>query len=90
MSARTPEEEVEEKNWRDALGTAPERDFTRRSFVCAPAMVKKELVNGHRTWSPYDPSKFSKEEYDLVEGMWDHEHCAVCWQKIQAGDPYWQ
>ena len=53
-------------------------------------MVKKVTVNGHRMWTQYDPAKFSKAEYDIFEGMWDHEHCAVCWQKIQTGDPYWQ
>jgi hypothetical protein len=90
MTARTPEEEYEEQNWRDALGTAPKRDFTQRVFACTPAMVKKELVKGARMWSQYDPAKFTKEEYDIVEGMWDHEHCAVCWHRILTGDTYWQ
>lgn len=90
MTTRTPEEEYEERQWRDALGAAPKRDFVQRAFACTPAMVKKELVNGHRMWSQYDPAKFTKEEYDIVDGMWDHEHCAICYAKIKTGDAYWQ
>jgi hypothetical protein len=89
MSDCKPEEEHEEGNWRDALGDAPKHDFVKRVFACSPAMVKKEPVNGHRMWSKYDPARFSIEEYEVVEGMWDHEHCSVCWQKIQTGNPYW-
>ena len=79
-----------EKIWRDALGSSPARDFTSRVFACKPAMVKKTLVNGHRMWTEYDPSKFSAEEYEIVPGMWDHEHCAICSAKIREGDSYWQ
>jgi hypothetical protein len=82
--------EYDEQVWRDALGNAPARDFASRVFVSKPAMVKKEPVNGHRMWTEYDPAKFSEEEYEMVPGMWDHEHCRVCWQKIQEGDTYWQ
>lgn len=80
----------DEKQWRDALGTQPARDFQLRVFYSAPAMVKKEPVNGHRMWSKYDPTKFSDAEYELMPGMWDHEHCAICWEKIGEGDAYWE
>ena len=52
-------------------------------------MVKKDPVNGHRMWTPFDAATFSKEEYDVVEGMWDHEHCAVCGERIESGNLYW-
>ena len=85
-----PSEEFDDKHWSDALGSSPARDFTSRLFTCKPAMVKKELVNGHREWTEYDPARFTPEEYEIVPGMWDHEHCAVCWQKIEEGDTYWE
>ena len=83
-------DEHDQKVWRDALGDSPARDFTTRVFRPKPAMVKKELMNGHRMWTEYDPAKFSEEEYKLVPGMWDHEHCAICWATIQDGDTYWE
>jgi hypothetical protein len=72
------------------LETAPARDFTSQIFSSAPAMVKKEPVNGLRIWTKYDPATFSDSEYEIVPGMWDHEHCSICWKKIQEGAPYWQ
>ena len=80
----------EEQWWVHALGTAPVRDFTLRVFSVKPAMVKKEPVNGHRMWTEYDSAKYSEADYDLVPGMWDHEHCAICFGKIQEGDTYFQ
>lgn len=80
----------EDQWWVHALGTSPAPDFTPRVFSVKPAMVKKEPVNGHRMWTEYDPEKFSEVEYDVVPGMWDHEHCAICYAKIQEGDAYWQ
>ncbi len=91
VSHKTVSEQMsEEQWWVHALGAAPMRDFTSRVFTRKPAMVKKEPVNGHRMWTEYDPTRFSEEEYDLVPGMWDHEHCAICFAKIQEGDTYWQ
>jgi hypothetical protein len=84
------EEEFDDKHWQDALGSAPVLDFTSRVFTCKAAMVKKEPVNGHRIWTEYDPATFSEEEYEIIPGMWDHEHCAVCWARIQESDQYWE
>lgn len=27
--------------------------------------------------TPYDP-----EEWDLVPGAWDHDHCSLCWAHV--------
>jgi hypothetical protein len=86
----TPDADYNHQEWRDALGDTPARDFRRRIFSCSPAMVKKQPVNGHRMWTEYDPATFSDAEYDIVPGMWDHEHCSVCGEKIQEGDTFWQ
>jgi hypothetical protein len=27
--------------------------------------------------------------FEVIEGGWDHEHCDVCWARIEDGDTYW-
>ena len=29
------------------------------------------------------------ERFEVIEGGWDHEHCDVCWLRIDPGDWYW-
>jgi hypothetical protein len=29
------------------------------------------------------------DQFELLEGGWDHEHCNVCWLRIEPGDWYW-
>ena len=36
------------------------------------------------TGGTYDPDKFR-----LIETGWDHDHCYICWQRIEPGDAYW-
>src|SRR4029450_8153374 len=74
----------------DPLGTSPLLDFAERVFASSPAMVKKEPVNGHRMWTKFDESRYNATEYDIVAGMWDHEHCSVCYERIADGDRYWE
>ena len=31
-----------------------------------------------------DPSKF-----EVIKDGWDHEHCDVCWARVEEGDTYW-
>ena len=71
-----------------SLGEELTLDFHPHLFHAAPAMVKKDPVNGMRMCTKYDPEKYSPEEYDIIEGMWDHEHCAVCYAKFVDGDTY--
>jgi hypothetical protein len=63
--------------------------FTQTVFLSYPALVNKELVNGHRPWKPYYGEEYDKEKYDLIEDMWDHEHCSICNFKISEGNTYW-
>lgn len=53
-------------------------------------MVKKETVNGCRVWREYDPDEYTKEQYELVPDLWDHEHCAICSKRIVRGEPYFE
>lgn len=74
----------------EPLGTHPILDFAERVFVPIAAMVKKEPVNGHRMWTQFDASRYDADEYDIVPGMWDHEHCCVCGKRIADGNRYWE
>jgi hypothetical protein len=76
--------------WWDGLGDSPARDFVRKEFACSAAMVKRTPEHGRRMWTKYDADNFSDAEYEIVPGLWDHEHCTVCWLKIQKGDAFWQ
>ncbi len=83
-------DDYNDQYWRDALGESPARDFKHQIFACRSAMVKKKPVNGHRMWTEFDPTTFSDAEYDIVPGMWDHEHCCVCWDSIKQNDSYFE
>jgi hypothetical protein len=67
-----------------------DRNFTQRLFLSQPALVAKQPVNGHRAWREYKGEPYDKSEFDLVEGMWDHEHCAICFFTISDGFTYWE
>ena len=66
-----------------------DKTFSRAVFIPYPALVRRELVNGHRNWEPYYGGEYNKEKYDLVKDMWDHEHCSICNFKITTGKTYW-
>lgn len=66
-----------------------DKTFAQTIFIPYPALVRRELVNGHRNWKPYYGGEYNKEKYDLVKDMWDHEHCSICNFKITEGKTYW-
>ena len=66
-----------------------DKTFSQSIFHSYPALVCKELVNGHRMWKPYDGKEYDKDKYDLVKDIWDHEHCSICNFKILDGHTYW-
>lgn len=66
-----------------------DREFSVETFHPYPALLSREPVRGARMWKPYQGGDYDQEEFELVEGMWDHEHCSVCNFKITAGQTYW-
>jgi hypothetical protein len=66
-----------------------DKNFAVETFHAYPALVSKEPVNGHRMWSPYYGGDYDKEKFDMVDGMWDHEHCSICESKIRDDNSYW-
>lgn len=66
-----------------------DKDFDQVVFSNFPGLISKKLVNGHRMWKPYKGGNYTQEEFDLIEDMWDHEHCSLCDFKIMDGHTYW-
>jgi len=64
--------------------------FVCRTFRSRPALIRKGLVNGHREIKDYHGEPYNAEVFDLVEGVWDHEHCSVCYFTILDGQTYWE
>ena len=73
------------RTWKETI----DKTFRQTVFHPCPALVQKELVNGHRMWQPYEDGDYDKAKYDVVEDMWDHEHCSICNFRIIAGHTYW-
>ncbi len=86
----------------DELQITPEQltlfrrcQFARRVFVSYPSLRSIKPMGDEdddETWhlsKPYTGEPFNPEEYELLEGDWDHEHCDVCWAKIVDGISYW-
>ena len=38
---------------------------------------------------PYRGEPFDPGEYELQDDGWDHEHCDVCWARVEDGMAYW-
>jgi hypothetical protein len=38
---------------------------------------------------PYRGEPFDPDQYELVEGDWNHEHCDVCHAHVEDGMSYW-
>jgi len=74
----------------NAFAEIGDRHFEQRTFSSRPALVAKEPVNGQRMWRDYHGEPYDSSKFDLVEGMWDHDHCSVCWFSIKDGHTYWE
>jgi len=81
---------ITDSEFSDALGSNPKLDFIFKQFFTSPAMVAKKPINGHRMWTKYDSERYTPSEYEVVEDMWDHEHCSVCYYKIKPKMSYWE
>jgi hypothetical protein len=80
----------DDEYYRNEFAEITDRQFSQRTFSSHAALVAKEPVNGHQVWSDYHGEPYDTSKYDLVEGMWDHEHCSVCLFSIKDGYTYWE
>jgi len=78
------------EDFRKQFAGIKDRAFVQQTFATRPGLVAKEPVNGHRMTKDYHGEQYDESKFDLVPGMWDHEHCSVCWFKIKDGHTYWQ
>lgn len=63
-----------------------DRAFVQRTFLSTAALVR----NDGKLWREYTGQPFDSSEFRIVEGMWDHEHCSVCFFTIKDGYSYWE
>jgi hypothetical protein len=76
--------------YRKEFADISDRAFVQRTFFSRPALVTKHPVTGHRMWTDYQGEPYDKSEFELIEGMWDHDHCSICWFTIKDGFTYWE
>ena len=73
-----------------AFAEIRDRHFEQRTFSSRPALVAKQTVNGYRESKDYHGGPYDSAKYDLVQGVWDHDHCSVCFFSIKDGYTYWE
>ena len=76
--------------YRKEFAEIADRAFVQRTFVSHSALVAKKPVDRNRMWADYHGQAYDESEFDLVEGMWDHDHCSICLFKITDGFTYWE
>jgi hypothetical protein len=85
----------------EQLATFRRCTFARRVFASYPSLRAKKPLGADELppdsrdgdeWhasKPYTGEPFDPDEYELVEGGWDHEHCDVCFATVTDGVWYW-
>jgi hypothetical protein len=76
--------------YRKEFADITDRAFVQRTFASHAALVARKPVNGHRMCTDYHGQRYDESEFELVESMWDHEHCRACWFTIKDGFTYWE
>jgi len=62
-----------------------DKQFRQIVFQSQPALFnKKEGV-----CQAYNGGEYDKTKFDLVDGMWDHEHCDICGFSIREDYTCW-
>lgn len=78
--------------WREAcrrIRALKDCHFVQRAFRPRPALRSREPEQGYYTVKPYHGRPYNQATWALVPEGWDHEHCCLCYQSIDAGDTYW-
>jgi hypothetical protein len=74
---------------REEFAKISDPNFVCETFTNHAALVGKQLVSGHRYTKDYHGEPYDRDAFDLVEGLWDHYHCSVCFFSIRTGHTYW-
>ena len=88
---RTGEADIDRNDeyYRSRYEEILDKQFQQTIFRPIPALVSRKLINGHRMWKPYNDEKYDSDAYELIQDMWDHEHCSICNFKILLDHTYW-
>jgi hypothetical protein len=82
MNRREPGGEVPSRTFTASddrtAGWITERAFQRCAWRSRPALRSR---NG-TSLRPYDGGAFDAEEWEVVPGAWDHDHCLICCDTI--------
>jgi hypothetical protein len=72
--------------YRKQFAEIEDRDFVQPTFSSTPALVAND---GHM-WQEYTGQPFDSSKFHVVDGLWEHEHCSVCWFTIKDDYTYWE
>ena len=80
----------DDSSYQNEFAAIGDRTFRQRTFHNSPALVTRDTANGIRQWIEYKGSSYDPATSHVVEGMWDHEHCSICFFSILDGMTYWE
>jgi hypothetical protein len=75
--------------YRTGIEQLTDRNFSHFTFAPRPALRARMPMNGYRVEREYTGGDFSSEEWELIDGRWDHQHCTVCYFRIEPDHTYW-
>lgn len=75
--------------YRTRFNEINDKHFVRKTFISIPALITRQPVNGHRLWIPFHGDDYDREQFDIVNDTWEHEHCSICFFKIDVDYTYW-
>ena len=65
-------------------------NFTQSVFAPKPALVPRQKRSDGLLESEFNGQPFDPNEFELVPGRWDHQHCKSCLFRIVDGYSHWQ
>lgn len=83
------EEELKRRR-REAEEVAGKQQYDLRTFLAGPMLVGS--IPNEEGWVPaipYDGGQYDSSIFHVEATGWDHEHCWVCWARIEDGDSWW-
>ena len=63
--------------------------FVKKVFHPMPALRAHNDAKGYTEMRPYEGGHYDSSQYELLPNAWKHEHCKVCFFRIEDGHSYW-
>lgn len=80
----------EDEYYQSGLANIGAKDFVNKAFEARPSLVRRHPRDGWYEEREYKGGDYDADEFKLLPGGWDHEHCGVCGWRIEPGDSYWE